>query len=492
MVTRSLGWAVILPLLVICSACNKSAPAPKASNAKPASESKPAASAETFTGDQLTLTLNSDDTGSVTLNGKTYPLRVFSSANGHLQGTFTSNSKPFNWSATRNGDQLVFTTAHTDYHLLRQTSDADNPLARHDTQPPPAQKAQSPPATPTAAQPAHTTSASPGPGAMRFTRLSVHDPGINNIEAVSFLIPKGWKADGGVQWFPNYSILANLLMKITDPQTGAQIEFLPLQNFTYLKQMVVPMRPGTNYLGNIVWQPIEDIPQFIRTFYLPKTLPQLQDARMIGQEELPKIAQQYQQMLGGRGTVKSARVRYAYTVNDKPWIEDVYVTLTYFPWRMGTIWSVASAYSFRAPADQIDRLTPVMATTISSIRLSQDWYSGYMYVQKLFNNRMNQSIRDAKAISNTITRNSEEIRQMFAESYRQRNEAEDRISRQFSEYIRGVETYKNPYEDRPIELPSGYNDAWVNANGDYILSNQAGFDPNVGSNVEWRRMQTSN
>jgi hypothetical protein len=67
------------------------------------------------------------------------------------------------------------------------------------------------------------------PQALRFTRLSVKDPGINNIEAISFLIPAGWKAEGGVQWFPDYSILANLLMRISDPQTGATIEFLPVQ-----------------------------------------------------------------------------------------------------------------------------------------------------------------------------------------------------------------------------------------------------------------------
>jgi hypothetical protein len=39
---------------------------------------------------------------------------------------------------------------------------------------------------------------------LKFTRLSVEDPGINNIiEAISFLIPAGWKAEGGVQWFPS-------------------------------------------------------------------------------------------------------------------------------------------------------------------------------------------------------------------------------------------------------------------------------------------------
>jgi hypothetical protein len=155
---------------------------------------------------------------------------------------------------------------------------------------------------------------------------------------------------------------------------------------------------------------------------------------------------------------------------------------------MGTLWSVASAYSFRAPKGQLDKLTPLMNTSISTVRLSPDWYAGYMYVQKLFMDRMNQSIRNAKAISDTITRNSEEIRQMFADSYKQRCDSQDRISASFSEFVRGVNTYKDPFADRAVQLPSGYNDAWVNARGEYLLSNESGYNPNVGDTTEWRRM----
>lgn len=326
-------------------------------------------------------------------------------------------------------------------------------------------------------------------GPMKFTRLSVHDPGINNIEAVSFLIPAGWKTEGGIQWYPNYSVLASLNMRITDPQTGAAIEFLPHQNFTWLNQMAVPMAPGTNYLGNILWQPIGDIPTFIQTFYVPNVLSHLRGARPVGGEELPKVAAEIAKQYGGASTVKSARVRYEYQNAGQPWAEDVYITLVYTPWQLGTLWGIQSAYAFRAPRDQLDRMTPMMSTTISTLRLTPDWYSGFMYVQKLFTDRMNQGIANAKALSDTITRNSEEIRKMYADSYRQRQESEDRISQSYSEYIRGVETYKNPYEDHPVQLPSGYNDAWVNSRGEYMLSNQAGFDPNVGDTTEWRRME---
>jgi hypothetical protein len=64
----------------------------------------------------------------------------------------------------------------------------------------------------------------------------------------------------------------------------------------------------------------------------------------------------------------------------------------------------------------------------------------------------------------------------------------DRINRQFSEYVRGVETYQNPYESRSVELPSGYQDVWANAKGEYILSDSPNFNPNVGSTQNWQRL----
>jgi hypothetical protein len=325
-------------------------------------------------------------------------------------------------------------------------------------------------------------------GTLKFTRLSVKDPGINDIEAVSFLAPAGWKTEGGVQWFPDHSVLANLLMRVTDPQTGAVIEFLPLQNFTWLTQMVVPMQPGTNYLGNILWPPIDDVREFIKAFYTPTALKQLQRARIVSMQSLDKVAAQVARSYGGQSSVNSARVRYEYETAGKAWEEDVYCTLVYTPNPLGTLWSVSSAYAFRAPKGLLDKLTPAMSTSIATLRLSPDWWAGYMYVQKLFQNRMNQSIKDAGTISRTIASNSEEIRRMYSESYRQASEAQDRVSQSYSEYIRGVETYTNPYEDRPVQLPSEYRDAWVNQRGEYLLSNDAGFNPNVGDTSEWRRM----
>jgi len=345
------------------------------------------------------------------------------------------------------------------------------------------------PALPPQSEPEPKPATVARPGTLAFRRVSVQDPGINNIEALSLLIPSGWTTKGGIQWFPDYSILANLLMTITDPDTGAQIEFLPVQNFTWLQHMVVPMQPGTNYLGNILHQPVQDARAFVQEFYTPGALPHLADAQFVSDEDLPQIAAQVSKAFGGQSRVKSTRVRYRYTRDGTPWQEDIYLTLVYTDWQLGTLWSVYSACAVRAPQNEFDGLAPLMITSVTTLRLSPDWYSGYRYVSKLFENRMRQSISNAAAISDTISRNSEEIRQMYSDSYREQQASQDRISREFSETIRGVETYSNPYEDRPVELPSGYNDAWVNARGEYLLSNDANFNPNEQDTTQWRRME---
>jgi hypothetical protein len=76
-------------------------------------------------------------------------------------------------------------------------------------------------------------------------------------------------------------------------------------------------------------------------------------------------------------------------------------------------------------------------------------------------------------------------------SYDSRQAAQDRAHREFSESIRGTDHFDDPYLGREVELPSGYTDVWASASGGYVFSNTAGYDPNVGATVEWRRLEST-
>jgi hypothetical protein len=75
------------------------------------------------------------------------------------------------------------------------------------------------------------------------------------------------------------------------------------------------------------------------------------------------------------------------------------------------------------------------------------------------------------------------------QAWEQQQASQDRISRRFSEYIRGVDTYQNPITNQPIQLPGGYGRAWTNASGEYIVSDSQSYNPNIGSTTNWRPMQ---
>jgi hypothetical protein len=75
------------------------------------------------------------------------------------------------------------------------------------------------------------------------------------------------------------------------------------------------------------------------------------------------------------------------------------------------------------------------------------------------------------------------------ETYTNRQNAYDRISENFSQTIRGVDPYYNPIDQKTVELPSGYNNAWTNSLGEYILADDPNFNPNVESNQNWQLMK---
>ena len=78
---------------------------------------------------------------------------------------------------------------------------------------------------------------------------------------------------------------------------------------------------------------------------------------------------------------------------------------------------------------------------------------------------------------------------MMRQSYEQRQATQDRINQNWSQYLRGVDEYRDPVAGRAVELPSGYRNAWVNGNGEYLVTESVNFNPNVELNGNWQKME---
>ncbi|MBI1372460.1 MAG: hypothetical protein GC159_06830 [Phycisphaera sp.] len=330
--------------------------------------------------------------------------------------------------------------------------------------------------------------------AVRLAPLVVRDAQINNIEAFRMLVPQGWRSQGGVVWMHDRSNLAAVSMLAWNPDGGEALQVYPSINYTWSDRGYYGFPEGSNYLGNIVARPLSPV-QYVDQL-LPSIRPGIQP-RLVDHREMRDVAQTLATSIAEpstRKTVSAERIRIAYYFHGVAYEEDFYVAIAYTtsPVAPGTtLWTPVRLYSFRAPAGQLNARSDVMHAMVSSVRVSPEWLTEYLYVVQLFNNRQAGAIRSAGELSRYIARASDEIREINRSAYENQQRTYDRVNRQFSNYVRGVDQYANPYTGNTVDLPSSYRDVWVSESGEYLLSNNANLDPNVGSTVGWQRMQST-
>ena len=77
----------------------------------------------------------------------------------------------------------------------------------------------------------------------------------------------------------------------------------------------------------------------------------------------------------------------------------------------------------------------------------------------------------------------------MSQSYQNQQAVQDRSAAQFSQTIRGVETFVNPSSGERVELSGGYDNAWVNRRGEYLLSDSPGFNAPIALQEDWTQLR---
>jgi hypothetical protein len=86
-------------------------------------------------------------------------------------------------------------------------------------------------------------------------------------------------------------------------------------------------------------------------------------------------------------------------------------------------------------------------------------------------------------IRQTMTETSDIINQTLAN----RSSVQDRMFENYSQALRGVDTYVDSGNNTHVDLPSGFGNVWTNGS-DYILSDSPGYNPNMESTGTWTQM----
>lgn len=384
---------------------------------------------------------------------------------------------------------------------------------------------QSPPQTAMAPADQETTRSAPsrasnagGSGYYRMHMAQIIDrEGFGQpVEVARLLIPADWKFESSVKWVASPGCPANMVQiyaraSSPDGLSGLDV-FTPHAwqwNDDPMARQVAAQSQQSGAGGCSMSPPVSAV-DFIRQAVIPKFR---SGARIVSAEPLPRVSQAAQQNLqtqyasyvqAGLMTGMKAdagRVKVVSQVNGREveeWISGT-VLLTISRSMSATAamnggMAQVNAYSLvatdlvatRAPAGELESKAKLYGTIVASVRPNQQWSQAY---QQVIANINGAAIQGAVDRSRIWTQHSNEMNQMITQNYQNQQAVQDRVAEGYDQSIRGVETFVDPSSRERVELSSGFQQAWSNGQGEYILSDDPNFNPSVTLRENWTEMQ---
>jgi hypothetical protein len=158
---------------------------------------------------------------------------------------------------------------------------------------------------------------------------------------------------------------------------------------------------------------------------------------------------------------------------------------------------VDDVIGFKAPAGELDTNERLFAAILSSYRLNPAYEKAVrnviISVSEIRTQGQTAQIQSLRQQSRRIFDDwNASIDRRDAE-WTQRMAVQDQVQRQFTEAIRGTQTFADPYDSGTSwELTNDYEYVWKTATDEFILTNDINYNPNVDLNSnDWQQMRAT-
>jgi len=342
---------------------------------------------------------------------------------------------------------------------------------------------------------------------LRLKKYTYVDQQGTGLEAFSFLMPSNWKFEGGMQWIiDNPAMPSVTAFKVFNPKGKDQFEVFPNHCFFWSnnQQLLNMFPPGSRYFGIIVMRPVS-AQKALRNIILSEQRNGFSALKVIKDEnvpELPKALGAGKQAQGKDSSgATGAKLRVSYIKDGVTMEEEFYAEVESFSFPVqsmvgifyNTVWYIDYIFSFKAEKGKLESNTKIFQTITASFKLNPRWYAKYSNVIEYMAQQKISQIKSIGDFSRMLSRMSDQVSdQVFEEKmqhFKTRGDVYDEVSQKFGDNTLGIDRYYDPHEGKEVELPSGYNYAWSNNNGEYIMSDSPNFNPNVGSNLHWEPLK---
>ncbi len=340
-------------------------------------------------------------------------------------------------------------------------------------------------------------------GTLRFRKLVYVDQQGTGLEAFSFLMPVEWKFEGEMTWIlDNPAMPSVTAFRVSALKGPEQFEVFPNHCYFWTTnlQLLGMFPPGSKYFGSKVKR-VVTAQKALRDIIIPEQRKGLPGFKILKDENVPELplalgAGKQAQGVGSSGAT-GAKIRIRYDMDGAPIEEEFYAVVEQFTFPVqgmygtffNTIWYIDYIFSFRAGEGKLENNTQIFQTITSSFRLNPKWYAKYSNVIEYMAQQQITQIESIGEFSRMLSRMSDQLSAEKMEQFKASGDVYDKVSQKFSDNTLGIDRYFDPHEGMEVELPSGYNQAWCNNNGEYILTDNPNFNPNETSNLHWEPMK---
>ncbi|MBN1315495.1 MAG: hypothetical protein JXA42_08505 [Anaerolineales bacterium] len=353
-------------------------------------------------------------------------------------------------------------------------------------------------------QPGKSAAATKSPGVARGVHLKpivcVDEQGVG-MEAFKLLIPSNWEFRGGVQWvMDNPGIPVTISFQAYNPAGKEMFTVYPSMPFYWTNQPMVHMTfpVGSRYYGNEV-RPPAPANVVLEQISLPRLAGNRPGFRIIKVEPMPEFAQKVQAARPNPSQAThsdAARAQLSYQEQETAIEEEFYTIVEHnmvqVPAFMGVVehnWWQVQNLAWRAAAGELERTADLFQTILRSVKINPQWFARCSQIAEYLIRNQIQHIHNIGQVSRYISQVSNQISDENMAAYNQRQAVYDRLADDYSRVTRGVEAYYDPNLGHDVELPNTYDYAWANPLGEYLVTDDPNFNPNVGSTTQWDQLQ---
>jgi hypothetical protein len=331
------------------------------------------------------------------------------------------------------------------------------------------------------------------------------------IEAMSYLVPRGWQTDGSVRWKSVNECRGEIVqqqMSVTSPDGAIKFMLLPIRSFSFFQDQMLQQSAvagaqqggcgvsgpfnAAQYLENLARNGLggATLSNVRRDESLQPFLDKLSadsnaTSRQYGTGQTQSGSSVYGTLNWPDGTRGLARVGVMVLMNQS---RDMYSGA---PNGFSTT-SVFHQSVIRYPPAREAEALKVFGTISTSERINPVWKQAKeAFLTRVGNDehaaRM-ERLRLMGEQSRAYAKAQSEASDARMRSWERGQASSDANQSRFIQTIREVETWKDS-SGSPVELSAGYSHGWSRPDGSYILTNNSTFNPAVELQQNWERME---